>query len=272
MTADRRNDQRTSRKSGPSSWRSSLDQRLSEGWPGLSGDHQPGGTPCTSFNQQPAALHFSGFTWGAMQIMPREPVDGWTKTVAIGTVVLVAFAILGFFGFQLHHAHASSHPKSPPTSSSGSPSGPPPSSPNRAVALSGPRFLTSLPVASGDIPQRGLVNIGGRSFPHSLYYTNTVRIPPTYNTHFSLAGKWKTFVAWVGIQPDPTDPEGCGRDSGSTFEVLVDQTRVQEGEVPCGYTQKVSAKVAGAHDLNLVFNLNIVGATGDFAWADARLS
>ena len=154
------------------------------------------------------------------------------------------------------------------TTSRGTSAGSPPS-------RSAPEFLTSLPVASGDMPQIGLVNIGGQSFPHSLYYTNTVKIPPTYSTHFSLTGTWKVFVAWVGIQPDPTDqlvPNGsCTRDAGSTFEVLVNQNRVQEGEVPCGRTQRISVSVAGAHDLNLVFNLNIVGATGDFAWANATL-
>lgn len=121
------------------------------------------------------------------------------------------------------------------------------------------------------MPQKGLVNIGGRTFSRSLYYTNVVKIPPSYSTHFDLTGHRKAFIAWVGIQPDPTDPEGCSRDTGSTFEVLVDQIRVRDGVVPCGDTQKIDVSVVGAHDLNLVFNLNIVGATGDFAWANAQL-
>lgn len=192
-----------------------------------------------------------------------------------GSVIggLFLAAIIGL----IHHFFGPATPTTPNTTSHSTSTGSSPhtSSPSPSAASrpsqSARKFLMSLPVASGDIPQQGLVNIGGRSFPHSLYYTNVVKIPPTYSSHFSLTGNWKVFVAWVGIQPDPTDPEGCSRDSGSTFEVLVDRTRVKYGQVPCGYTQKISVKVSGAHDLNLVFNLNIVGATGDFAWADAQL-
>lgn len=80
------------------------------------------------------------------------------------------------------------------------------------------------------------------------------------------------FVAWVGIQPDPADPFGCGRDTGSTYEILVDQSRTSEGVVPCGHTEEVSVSVAGAHDLDLVFNTHpYYIATGEFAWANAQL-
>jgi hypothetical protein len=130
----------------------------------------------------------------------------------------------------------------------------------------------SLPVASGDPPQKGLGIIGGQSFPKSLYYDNRARVQTSYNTHFSLTGNWEVFVASVGEQPDPTDPLGCTRDAGSTYEVSVDQVRVAEGEVPCGQTKKISVSVAGAHDLDLVFNTHpFYIATGDFAWANAQL-
>lgn len=184
--------------------------------------------------------------------------------------------------FVAPRINPSTPPSSPPstqlTSTSATSPGTSVSPKNSALstpASNSPKFLADLPIASGDMPQTGLVNIGGQSFPESLYYNNIVRIPPNYSTHFALTRHWTIFIASVGIQPDPTDqlaPNGsCTRDAGSTFEVLVDQTRVLEGDVPCGRTQKISVSVAGAHDLNLVFNLNIVGATGDFTWANAHL-
>jgi hypothetical protein len=132
----------------------------------------------------------------------------------------------------------------------------------------------SLPVTSvsGDTPQKGLVIIGGQSYKQSLSYDNHARVQTGYNTHFSLTGNWEVFVAWVGEQPNATDPFGCNRDVGSTYEVSVDQVQVAEGEVPCGQTQKISVSVAGAHDLDLVFNTHpFYIATGDFAWANAQL-
>lgn len=137
---------------------------------------------------------------------------------------------------------------------------------------SAPEFLVGLPVASGDMPQKGLVTIGGQSFSKSLYYDNSTRVQTSYSTVFNLTGHWRKFVAWVGIQPDPADIMGsCTRDAGSTYQVLVDQNRVAQGVVTCE-PQKVSVSVAGAHELDLVFDTHpFYIATGEFAWANAKL-
>jgi hypothetical protein len=174
--------------------------------------------------------------------------------------------------------HHSSPPSAASSSSSSSSVSGSPSQPARSASAasspswSAPKFLMSLPVASGDMPQKGLVTIGGQSFSKSLYYDNSTRVQTGYNTDFNLAGHWKRFVAWVGIQPDPSDFMGsCTRDAGSTYQVLVNQNRVKQGTVSCE-PEKISVSVAGAHELDLIFNTHpFYIATGEFAWANAKL-
>jgi hypothetical protein len=200
----------------------------------------------------------------------------WWPVIAaaiIGAIATVVAALIANGAGALHLFVA---PVSTPTVTITPPPAPTVTVPGSAQSSSPPEFLMSLPVASGDTPQKGLLIIGGQSFPKSLYYDNSARVQSSYNTHFSLTGNWKVFVASVGIQPDPADhlsPDGsCSRDAGSTYEVSVDQVQVAEGEVPCGQTQKISVSVAGAHDLDLVFNTHPFWiATGDFVWANAQL-
>ena len=201
-------------------------------------------------------------------------IVGGSGLVALVSVYVAAAAAGHWFPFESSPSPTSISPS--PTSITSVPTrtsvGPTPSTGSTPPTQAARKFLVGVSVASGDMPQIGLVIIGGQSYKQSLYYDNSVRVQTSYNTHFSLTENWKMFVAWVGEQPASADPLGCTRDAGSTYEILVDQSLTLEGVVPCGRTKEVSVSVAGAHDLDLVFNTHpFYIATGNFAWANAQL-
>jgi serine/threonine protein kinase len=151
------------------------------------------------------------------------------------------------------------------------------SSPGAAAVATSP-FLEDDPFG-GKEPKTGVVTLGTQRFEKSIFYRNP---SGTLRTSYALDGRWTTFDAWVGIEPDPTDSFGsCNRDTfggHTSYEVDVDGEQVQQGDIPCRGAIHITAPVAGASDLRLVMKMGSActsadgSCSGDFAWGNARLS
>jgi serine/threonine-protein kinase len=150
-----------------------------------------------------------------------------------------------------------------------------PSASRSAQAVATSPFLANDP-SRGDRPQTGDVTLGSEHFSKSIFYPEP---SDTITTHYDLDGRWSTFSASVGIQPDRSDALGtCRRDKSfgrTTYAVFVDGVRKEMDVIPCDQAKPISVPVSGASDLKLVMTLGNACdffCSGDFAWGNARLA
>ncbi|MFB8239213.1 NPCBM/NEW2 domain-containing protein [Kitasatospora purpeofusca] len=144
-----------------------------------------------------------------------------------------------------------------------------PSSPVPANTPSETQYLVDLdPLSSSFNVDRGSVDLHGKTFPQSISLRVDKSSIPANDAEYTLAGRWKTFDATIGVRDD--SPTG-GR---LTFEVLADGRSVFVKELAKGSSQDLHLAVAGIQTLKL--KVSFTG--GDYydnysygAWGDARL-
>jgi NPCBM/NEW2 domain len=156
-----------------------------------------------------------------------------------------------------------------------------PSSSKAKVHPGAPAYLESLP-SSGDTPEPGYIESGGRAFRHSIFYDD-VGSPATSSkcemsvncrfTSYELGGHYSTFTASFGITTKSANPAGLT--PSAHWHVSIDGHSLGEGEVNANIApQPISLELNDGHVLELAVTVNEPGIaeTINVLWGNARVS
>jgi hypothetical protein len=194
----------------------------------------------------------------------------WTRTIAIGTVILVVLTLIGLGVFS---GGGSTKPRetsaiASKTATTRQPQQPP----------STPRYLKELkPTGDNETPQTGEIQIDGQHFFHSIFYegvkSNIQNEGPCASegecryVQYELGGKYARFTASFGI----TAKQPAEEPNGHWWVVVDGEVLRQGGFQGNRRPEQLELPLKHGHVLELRASANMGTEEANLIWGDARV-